>query len=567
MYNAMFLKRIDISGFRGIRQLSLQLDHTTVLIGENNVGKSTILEALQLALGRTATRDKIRFTEYDHYLSKNAKQAADGDILEIVLHFVEQSDGEWPDDIVQQMSDVIQYDDSGRQSVILRVQSRYDASTNETTPEWSFLDLKMQKLPANALKYRTSLQTLVPVFSLKSIRDAEQEFRSNSPLWGPFVRSTTMSTNTRHSLEEEIATLNHKIINAHGSFNVVKEHLEEISKLVMLGNSDTVTIEALTGSVQDILSRTRMYLASVTGANIPIGQHGEGTHSLAIICLLVAFLHNNLHKKYSKTATPILTLEEPEAHLHPSAAHSVMGLLKNPLGQNIITTHSGDLVSNVDLPNLRRLGRNNGRIVIYQVDQKQFEPKEIRNIEHHIKTTRGNILFARCWLLVEGKTDRMAFERCADVCGIDLVRNGVYCVEYAHIGSPRALIKFAKQLGIEWFIEADGDDAGASYVAKAEKELGGKDAESHIYKLDHILDVILCLEGYGHHYEDAHRKSPDHNADKDSDYWTNLISGMDNKTPAAMSAIEEMCDAGEEHIPKQIRQIIDKSVQLAKGEQ
>ena len=145
----MFLKQIDISGFRGIQQLSLQLDQTTVLIGENNMGKSTILEALQLALDSTATRNKIKFTEYDHYLSKNTKQVTDGDMFKIILHFVVQSDDKWPDDIVRSMSDVIQYDDSNRQSVTLCVQSRYDASTNETKPEWSFLDINMQKIPTS----------------------------------------------------------------------------------------------------------------------------------------------------------------------------------------------------------------------------------------------------------------------------------------------------------------------------------------------------------------------------------------------------------------------------------
>ncbi|MCY4491824.1 MAG: DUF2813 domain-containing protein [Thaumarchaeota archaeon] len=561
----MFLKQIDISGFRGIQQLSLQLDQTTVLIGENNMGKSTILEALQLALDFTATRNKIKFTEYDHYLSKNTKQVTDGDMFKIILHFVVQSDDKWPDDIVRSMSDVIQYDDSNRQSVTLCVQSRYDASTNETKPEWSFLDINMQKIPTSTPRHKKLLQTLVPLFPLKSIRDAKKEFRYDSPLWGSFVRSTTMSSDTKHHLENEINTLNQNIINAHGSFNVVKEQLEKISKLVMLANSDTVTIEALTGNVHDILSRTKMYLASVTGANIPIEKHGEGTRSLAIICLFIAFLNSNLHKEYSNAATPILTFEEPEAHLHPSAAHSVIRLFDNLIGQNIIATHSGDLVSNVKLSSLRHLARRNGKILIHQIDQTKFTPKDVRNIEHHIKTTRGNILFARCWLLVEGKTDRMVFEHCADVCGVNLAQHGIYCIEYADMVKPQTLIKFAKQLGIEWFVVADGDKNGVSYVESAEKELDDKDIESHIYKFDITLDVMLCLEGFGHHYDGATTKSPDHDTDKDADYWKTVISKK-NKTSATMSIIDEICDAGKEYVPKQIRHIIEKSVQLAKEE-
>ncbi len=38
----MKLQDISIKNFRGIRSLDLPLDNLTVLIGENNVGKSTI---------------------------------------------------------------------------------------------------------------------------------------------------------------------------------------------------------------------------------------------------------------------------------------------------------------------------------------------------------------------------------------------------------------------------------------------------------------------------------------------------------------------------------------------
>lgn len=566
----MFLKRIDISRFRGICQLSLQLDQTTVLIGENNTGKSTILDALQLALGGASARDRIKFAEYDHHLAKSVGQAADGDTIEIVLHFAEQSDGEWPAGIAQQLSEVIQYDDGGRQSVILRVQSKYDASTSESTPEWDFLDLKMQRLPVKALQYRRSLQSLVPVFYLKSIRDTDREFRPSSPLWGPFVRAMNMAPDVRQGLEDELVDLNRRIIDAHGSFSVIKDYLGNISKMVPLTDSDAVNIEALTGSVLDTLAQTRVSLTSVTGAKIPVGRHGEGTRSLAIICLFVAFLHSNLRGNRSKMASPILALEEPEAHLHPSAAHSVTELLKNPLGQNIIATHSGDLVSNVKMSSLRRLGRNGGKVAVFQIDRGQFQPKDVLTIDYHIRTTRGNILFARCWLLVEGKTERLVFEQCARICGMDLTREGVYCIDYTQIGSPRMLIKFAKQMGIEWFIVADGDDAGGSYIKKANEELCGEDAEAHICQLDHVLDVLLCIEGYGHHYESAARIEPaDQPPTKDAAYWNRVVGKMNDrlKTRTAALAVDEMHDTNGLGVPEPIRQIIAKSIHLARGEQ
>ncbi len=48
----MKLTDIKIENFRGVRSLHLPLDVLTVLIGENNTGKSTVLEAIRLVLTR-----------------------------------------------------------------------------------------------------------------------------------------------------------------------------------------------------------------------------------------------------------------------------------------------------------------------------------------------------------------------------------------------------------------------------------------------------------------------------------------------------------------------------------
>ena len=213
-------------------------------------------------------------------------------------------------------------------------------------------------------------------------------------------------------------------------FDVVEEHLNDIAKLVPLMGSNPVNIEALPSRVLDILSRTQVSLASITGAGIPIRRHGEGTQSLSIICLFIAFLRSKLGDQYSELVSPILTLEEPEAHLHPSAAYSVTKLLDNPCGQNIIATHSGDLIANVPVHSLRCLRRKDDKIVIYQVDWDTFNTKEKTAIDHHIRTTRGNIFFAHCWLLIEGETERLVFDACASIYEIDLIHEGIYCIEY-----------------------------------------------------------------------------------------------------------------------------------------
>ena len=48
----MKLIEVKIENFRGIHSLHVPLDSLTVLIGENNTGKSTVLEAIRFVLTR-----------------------------------------------------------------------------------------------------------------------------------------------------------------------------------------------------------------------------------------------------------------------------------------------------------------------------------------------------------------------------------------------------------------------------------------------------------------------------------------------------------------------------------
>ena len=169
-------------------------------------------------------------------------------------------------------------------------------------------------------------------------------------------------------------------------------------------------------------------------------------------------------------------MEEPEAHLHPSAIKGVIDLLVGLKGQKVIATHSGDLAGNVPLSSLRRLRRKDGAIAVHQIVEGALSPTDKRNIEYHIRSTRGSFLFARCWLLVEGEADTIIFGNCARICGYDLVSEGISIVAFAQ-ARVESFIKLADQLGIEWLVAADSDGAGDGYIRSAKSQLHGR-AES-----------------------------------------------------------------------------------------
>ena len=567
----MIVDEIEINNFRGIRNLSLKLGETTVLIGENNTGKSTILAALEFCLSRNLNRKGSTFSEYDYHLPEKASQPMDSEGIEITLRFLEQVENEWPDEILQTLGNVIQIGDDGKQSIILRVQSRYDEVLDDFVTSWRFLDIAGNELVAARDPFNlNALQQLSPVFYLSALRDSAQEFRPRGQFWSPFVRSLKMDPDVRRDLEGELAELNKKVLEANDSFGAVEERLINTGKMVPLATDDAVGIEAIPSRIFDIMSRTQIMLSSVTGARLPIGRHGEGTQSLAVISLFDAFLQAKLEDTYREHSSPILALEEPEAHLHPSATHAVAALLQELPGQKIIATHSGDLVVECPITALRRLRRKAGKITVYSLEENVLTGDEIRKINHHIRASRGSALFARCWLLVEGEADRLIVEGCARVLGRDLLYEGVSCIEYQHIGiGVETLIKFADSMGIEWHIVADNDGAGNQYVRSAQRQIGNRDETRHISQLEHgDLEVFLCNEGYGHIYEkniSPQKASNITSLKEDPDYWTQVTKaqGDNSKTRNAAEVVEEMEQRGTEGIPQQFREIIEFAFELA----
>jgi putative ATP-dependent endonuclease of OLD family len=403
----MFLANIRIRNFRGIQDLSLDLDELTVLIGSNNTGKTTILDALQFCLSRSLGRRGGVFSTYDYHLLNEAAQPQDAQAIEITVTFIERREGEWPDELIQVIPNAIGIADDSLQTIVFRITSKYDTESGDFLADWEFLDPKGNPLDARARnnRYPTELQRLAPVFYLAALRDAAQQFRAQSPFWGPFVRSLKMETAERDEIEAALAALNRRVLDSHEAFAPVLESLKQTARLVPLGGGDAVSIEAVPAKVFDMLSRTQVLLSGKTGARLPIGRHGEGTQSLAVICLFGAFLAAKLADGYSPQTEPILALEEPEAHLHPSAVRAVGSLLSGLRGQKIIATHSGDLLAALPLTAIRRLSRTGGTIRVHRVKPDALNPEEIRKLDHHVRLSRGSLLFARFWLLVEGESE------------------------------------------------------------------------------------------------------------------------------------------------------------------
>jgi putative ATP-dependent endonuclease of OLD family len=573
----MKLVEIDIKNFRGIKSLSIPIDRLTVLIGENNVGKSTVIEALKLVLTRGfgSIRGK-QFSEYDFHLNDTNATPKTAESIRIVLHFAEEQQDEWPVTITQQMNEVIQLDSTtGLNHIWLQAKGAFNSESRSFETKLSFLNSNMTDLILRNSTYLNLLQGFVPLFFLSALRDASQEFGQRGQFWSGFLKSINLPDASRQEIEQKLEEINTSVIGANEGLNEVIQKIAEAKRLVPLDSTDPVILETIPTRIFDMVGNIQVYLRSTFGVKLPLNKHGEGTQSLAVLMLFQAFAAANLTEAYSPESAPILALEEPEAHLHPSAIRSLGAFLESLVGQVIVSSHSGDLLSRVPITSIRRLYKKNGQTVVGQIQTNALTSEEERHFDYHVRITKGSHLFARCWLLVEGQSEFWFFPEVIALMHSGIGEMNFAVIEFSQGGGPPPFIKAAKSLGIEWFVVADGDRAGTNYINQAKSCLAVSETEND--RMMQLSSKDIEHEFWNAGYEDVYKNpiQPPYLLQLQTQYSSNLQEFADavikkaiderKKPKLAMDLVVEIRRRGVLTLPQTIQDVIARVVNLSGG--
>lgn len=571
----MKLIEIKIENFRGVRSLHLPLDGLTVLIGENNTGKSTVLEAIRLVLTRGfGVWRGSQFTEYDFHLKDANATPQTADQISITLHFAEEQENEWPDAVIQQMSEVIQLGTTGLNHIWLQAKGGYQAESGSFETKWAFLNSSGAELVLRNATPLNLISRFVPLFFLSALRDASQEFGQRGQFWSGFLKSIQLPDDQRERIEEMLREVNTSVIGANAGLTEVTKKIADAGRLVPLDSADPVVLEAIPTRVFDMVGKIQVHLKSSYGAKLPLHRHGEGTQSLAVLMLFQAFASANLAEAYYPESTPILALEEPEAHLHPSAIRSLGSFLEKMTGQILVSSHSGDLVSRVPVMALRRLYKKNGETLVGKIEPTTLTPDEKRHFDYHVRVTKGAHLFARCWLLVEGQSEFWLLPRVASLMDSAIDEKNFAIIEFSQGGGPPPFIKAAQALGIEWFVVADGDNAGTNYIKAAKKCLDtNKQDGDRILQLQKDLEHEFWMAGYDDVYKNAvktadltslQNQHPANSPEFVKAVIDKAISRR-SKPELAFEVAANVEKRGIYTLPQSIKDIITRVVQLAGG--
>jgi putative ATP-dependent endonuclease of the OLD family len=367
----MQISRLRIENFRSIQSLDVELGETNVFIGPNNSGKSTILDALRIVLTRRWGQRGTGFTEHDVHCPGDRDDPKTLPPVSIEITLREPHAGAWDPDMVAALDDIATIIDN-HNVITLRVTCGWNEEKQSFDPVWEFLD--SSGVPMTGKSQRaTNLSGFfgyLPLLWLGALRDAADEFTPKSGHWGRLLRGVRIPEALEKDGLQILAALDERIIAADPRLADIAELIGQATHIAIGDAPGAARLNMLPVAIEDMLLRAGVMLRNEGQRPwLPLGQHGQGLQSLAVMFLFQAAGLQQLSETDRPGMQAIYAIEEPEVHLHPQAARTLWERLQNLKGQKVMTTHSPYFVQHVPLRDLKIVRLCKGKTQVASIPQ------------------------------------------------------------------------------------------------------------------------------------------------------------------------------------------------------
>ena len=389
----MLISRVTIANHSRIADLDLEIRGHAVIVGANDVGKTSILRLLDLLLGSTTGQLYQRLT-----LADLADSSAELVVEAVLAGFSDEERRLFPREISIDSSDrseslrvrmTAAVDPDDAEAVTIRrwfPEAGHDRSPSREQIAafgWRFLPATRGTAAAALDGERSALHVL-----LKAI-DLGAETGELAGLLEDF--------NAKLGASERVTGLRSK----------VASHLSKAMPRAVA--QDDIALRTASDPQEDVLGGVSMFFER-GGRHVPVAEQSDGLRQLMSMTLF----------DLAEGAANVVAVDEPELHLHPASQRTVAELFGSAGNQKILVTHSPYIVQPFEPSQVIAVSPAG---TCHQIPAGKLTAVEKERASWW--SPRLLEVLAACYaIVVEGVSDRIIVEAAARVMGISLDRIG-----------------------------------------------------------------------------------------------------------------------------------------------